>query len=99
MILLPGRIIDKIAFCPITGCWFWLGWDSGNGYGKVWWEGRGEMAHRIVYRLLVGYIPEGHVLDHLCRMRLCCNPHHLEPVTVAENTQRGTAVLFPKALN
>ena len=97
MILLPDRILDKIVFCPVTGCWLWEGWDSGNGYGKVRWEGRCEMAHRVVYRLLKAEIPENHVLDHLCRMRLCVNPDHLEPVSVGENTRRGDAVLFTKA--
>jgi hypothetical protein len=80
----------------MSGCWLWGGgWDSGNGYGKVWWC-RAAMAHRVVYEVLVGPIPEGLVLDHGCRTRPCCNPDHLEPVTVAVNTNRGEAVLFSK---
>lgn len=94
---LPDRILEKISFCPITGCWWWAAsWDSGNGYGKVRFEGKCQMAHRVVYSLLVGPIPENCVLDHLCRKRLCCNPDHLEPVTVMENTVRGNAVLFSR---
>ena len=91
---LPERIQDKLAPCPITGCWFWMGWESGNGYGKVWFEGSAKMAHRVVYELLVGPIPADLVVDHRCRNRSCCNPTHLEPVTVRENTRRGEAVLF-----
>jgi hypothetical protein len=52
------------------------------------------MFHRVVYVLLVGEIPEGLILDHKCRVRWCCNPEHLEPVTVQVNTIRGEAVLF-----
>jgi len=92
---LPDALLDKLAPCPITGCWHWAAkWDSGNGYGKVRHEGKCSMAHRVVYLLLVGPIPEGYVLDHTCRVRGCCNLDHLEPVTVQVNTQRGDAVLF-----
>lgn len=94
MINLPDRILDKLYPCPMSGCWHWVGWESGNGYGKVSYKGRDSMAHRVVYLLLVGEIPEGTVLDHTCRVRCCCNPDHLEPVTVRENTLRGEAVLF-----
>ena len=93
---LPERFQAKIA--PVWTrygiCWMWDGWNSGNGYGKVWWEGKGEMAHRVVYELLVGPIPEGLILDHTCRNRGCCNPAHVEPVTTLVNTLRGDAVLF-----
>lgn len=82
---------------PNTGCWLYVGiWDSANGYGKISWNGRHMMLHRVVYELIVGPIPDGRVLDHKCRVRACCNPDHLEPVTVRENTLRGAAVLFPK---
>lgn len=91
---LPARIRAKITICEESGCWLWSGWNSGNGYGKVRWKGRAWMAHRLVFWLLRGEIPENHVLDHLCRRRHCCNPDHLEPVTVRENTHRGEAVLF-----
>lgn len=77
-------------------CWIWRGWNSANGYGKVKIGGRAHMAHRAIYECLVGPIPAGRVLDHLCRNRACCNPAHMEPVTVRENTRRGNAVLFEK---
>lgn len=95
MLSLPDFLLDKLAPCPVTGCWHWAAWwDSGNGYGKVRYERKCRMAHRVVYLLLVGPIPEGHVLDHTCRECSCCNPDHLEPVTVRVNTHRGDAVLF-----
>ena len=92
---LPDTIFEKLAFCTVTGCWWWgARWDSGNGYGKVRHHGKCHMAHRIVYALLIDEVPDDLVLDHKCRNRLCCNPEHLEPVTVKINTHRGEAVLF-----
>ena len=95
LIWLPKRVLDKIYFCPMSGCWIWdSDWNSGNGYGKVKHQGKAHMAHRLVYSFLRGEIPDDHVLDHLCRVRRCVNPDHLEPVTVRENTLRGEAILF-----
>jgi hypothetical protein len=59
-----------------------IGFQDGDRYRKV-------MTHRTMYLWLVGPIPEGLVLDHLCRVRQCWLPDHLEPVTSAENTRRG----------
>jgi len=93
--LLPARLRDRVYICGITGCWLWSGKrNSGNGYSKVRHDGRIWMVHRLVYTLLVGLIPKGLLLDHKCRRRACCNPKHLEPVTSAENTRRGEAVMF-----
>lgn len=75
-------------------CWLWTGWNSGNGYGKVKVSGRAMMAHRAVWELRCEPVPDGMVLDHLCRNRACVNPAHLDPVSVRENTQRGHATLF-----
>ena len=69
-------------------CWPWLA-ASSNGYGAVSYEGRMSPSHRVAYTLLVGPIPEGLVIDHLCRNPPCQNPKHLEPVTQAENVRRG----------
>lgn len=72
-----------------AGCWIWqLGFDR-TGYGHVKREGKQYAAHRYAYLLFVGPIPEGHELDHLCRVRACVNPAHLQPVTHAENVRRG----------
>lgn len=92
--MIPDRIMDKIAMCPMSGCWLWTGADSGDGYGKVWFHGRSRYVHRVVYEQTVDSLAPGIVLDHLCRVRACCNPIHLEPVTVLVNTLRGDAVLF-----
>lgn len=83
------RLIDQDA----SGCWLWTGSRDGNGYGMVFVDNaRGaRRAHRVMYELMVGSIPSGLTLDHLCRVRHCVNPAHLEPVTRTENVLRGTA--------
>lgn len=69
------------------GCWLWTATvSSGTGYG--WFRRRG--AHRVAYELAVGPIPDGLVIDHLCRVKLCVRPDHLEPVTNRENVLRGS---------
>lgn len=78
------------------GCWPWTASGSRDGYGQFSADGRGVRAHRFAYELLVGPIPEGLQLDHLCRNPGCVNPAHLEPVTGWENTMRGNT---PAAIN
>ncbi len=72
-------------------CWHWLGSKCSKGYGRFWLDGRWVRAHRVAYELLVGPIPPGLVLDHLCRQRDCCRPSHLEPCSILENIRRGQA--------
>lgn len=74
---------------PETGCWVWQLAIGGTGYGTITVNGRTMRAHRVYYARERGDIPEGLVLDHLCRNRRCVNPAHLEPVTDRENILRG----------
>lgn len=71
------------------GCWEWLGAKTKDGHGRFRTPTSHVLAHRWAYEHLVAPIPDGLVLDHLCRNTSCVNPDHLEPVTVAENTARG----------
>lgn len=77
-------------------CWEWDGPRTSMGYGIQWQGARYKMAHRLSYEEHVGPIPDGLVLDHLCRNRGCINPAHLEPVTDAVNVLRGVG---PTAVN
>lgn len=92
----PERFDAKVQY-PETpdGCWIWTGARSTTGYGHTTIRGKYWGAHRISYEAHVGPIPEGLDLDHLCRVRECVRPDHLEPVTRAENVRRG--VPFKKA--
>jgi hypothetical protein len=78
------------------GCWEWLACRNAFGYGVLKPPSFDKLmlAHRYTYELLVGPIPDGLQLDHLCRNRGCVNPAHLEPVTNRENCQRGQAGAF-----
>lgn len=85
---LPSRFWAKVAVSE-DGCWRWTAALHGFGYGMFWLGGKMERAHRAAYVALVGPIPPGLELDHLCRVRACCNPLHLEAVTRRENILRG----------
>lgn len=78
---------------PNSGCWLWIGPIKDTGYGRfsvrdgsAW---KTVIAHRYSYEAENGPIPEGLVIDHLCRMRCCVNPDHLEAITNEENIRRG----------
>jgi hypothetical protein len=71
-------------------CWLWTAWIERNGYGRFWLDGRQQGAHRAAYEMYVGPIPDGLEIDHLCRVRHCVNPAHLDAVTAAENIRRMT---------
>ncbi len=70
-------------------CWEWLSARHVRGYGLFQLDGTVVRAHRVAYGLLVGPIPAGLVLDHLCRNPPCVNPAHLEPVSQGENLRRA----------
>lgn len=72
-----------------SGCWKWEDALNGAGYGSFSVNCRKELAHRWSYEKFIGPIPEGYVIDHLCRNKWCVNPHHLEPVTYSTNNLRG----------
>jgi hypothetical protein len=86
---LPARFWAKVD--KTETCWLFTVNIAPEGYGKFSFHGRTRNAHRVVYEALVGPIPDGLDLDHLCRVRHCVNPAHLEPVTRAENARRGAA--------
>lgn len=72
-------------------CWEWTGATT-SGYGVIGRGGRGDgnaLTHRVMWEEMIGAVPQGLDLDHLCRNRACCNPDHLEPVDRATNVARG----------
>lgn len=89
-----SRRILRGKFTVDDGCWEWTASRFRNGYG----QGNRTVAHRVVYELLVGPVPEGLDLDHLCRNRGCVNPGHLEPVTRRENLRRGETLPAANAI-
>lgn len=93
---LLGHHVSKPRYLiePETGCWIWQRLVDKHGYGQLREGGKGYLAHRYYYERVIGPIPEGMQLDHLCRNRKCVNPDHLEPVTNTENQRRGRAVKF-----
>ena len=94
---IADRFWAKVDRGSPTDCWLWTAGTLRGGYGAFSPEsGRQASAHRVAYELTHGSIPDGLVLDHLCRTPACVNPAHLEPVTHRENTLRGTA---PTAVN
>ena len=93
MLRLPVRLQHNILPVPESGCWLWIGSNNRQGYGQLKWQGRTTLAHRLVYQILKGRIYRNRVLDHLCRVRCCVNPDHLEPVTGIENNLRAADAL------
>lgn len=92
-----GRIFKKIFITP-QGCWRWVGALDKKGYGLLWFRGRVERIHRVMYSWSFGPIPRGikkrkfEQIDHLCNNPSCCNPSHLRLVTQRTNILRGNGV-------
>jgi hypothetical protein len=90
---LPERFWNLTQPCPMSGCWLFVSERrTGYGYGSIRFRGVTVTAHRLSYELLIGPIPIGLQIDHLCRVQCCVNPAHLEPVTSRENTLRSTGL-------
>ncbi|WP_294567588.1 HNH endonuclease signature motif containing protein [uncultured Arthrobacter sp.] len=89
-----AKFLSKIRVAP-DGCWLWADAPVPQGYGRFYYpgmakvEGGYEYAHRVAHELFVGPIPSATEIDHLCRVRLCVNPAHLEAVDKDENILRG----------
>jgi len=86
---LPSRFWNKVEVTA-DGCWLWRAAHNERGYGNLSFGGKpGVSAYRLAYNTLVGSVPDGLELDHICRAPACVNPHHLEIVTHRENILRG----------
>jgi HNH endonuclease len=93
-LLLPPRIGRRIALQDEH--WIWIGQINNTGYGMIWAKdprrpdelGKKRAAHVVVWEHLVGLVPDGLELDHLCEYTACVAPACLEPVTHAENQRR-----------
>lgn len=93
--MLPSRYRKKIIIDKQRGCWLWQGEVTKRGYGRAWYKNHRYMAHRLVYWLLVKLhgdkfdIDNRKIeLDHLCEVRNCVNPKHLEKVGRVKNCKR-----------
>lgn len=103
------RFMSHVEKVTESGCWIWMASIGSGGYGKFGVGARpgkklsqgsvSRAAHQVAYELMFGPIPEGMDLDHLCRVRCCVNPQHLEPVTHQENCRRGIAAEVATARN
>lgn len=84
-----ARFWGKVQVGAAAECWLWKPLGSLNGYGQFTGGGKTRLAHRVAYELSKEPIPKGLTIDHLCRVRNCVNPAHLEVVTRAENLRRA----------
>lgn len=83
--------IDRTPTCHI-----WLGAINPYGYGLIFIEGKHKQAHRVAYEAVNGEIPQGMIINHLCRVRNCVNAEHLEATTHRRNILTG---ISPSAIN
>src|ERR1700679_1899008 len=87
-----GTMAERLEFYSMMvaecGCMIWMGSLDTHGYGHMTIDGKTRLSHIVSYETFVGPVPEGMELDHLCRVRCCINPRHLEAVTHDENIRR-----------
>jgi hypothetical protein len=84
-------VVERLSIPePNTGCWLWTRKDSAYGYCRLSYEGKVFSAHRFSWEAFRGPIPEGMVIDHICRVRSCVNPDHLRVVTPTQNTMENS---------
>lgn len=92
-----AALMLRVVMDEVSGCWLWQGNRNRFNYGRLWVVENGKPAlrytHRVMYEINVGKIEAGMTIDHLCRNPPCCNPEHLEQVTLAVNTQRAGAAV------
>ena len=86
---LEQRMEEHINYEPNSGCWIWGGATTHDGYAVYKINNKTYYAHRSVYEKEKGPIPDGLTLDHICRVRCCVNPNHLEPMTLRDNIAKG----------
>lgn len=88
------RFWSKVERLGVDECWPWKAGKIPGGYGAVWDKriDNNRLAHRTAYEMLVGPVPDGLEIDHLCRNRACVNPNHMEVVTAKENVLRGIGI-------
>jgi len=86
---LARRLASKIEIEAETLCWLWKGARDKDGYGTFWLKRTNYRAHRLLYEIVKGPISDELQIDHICRVRRCVNPFHLEPVICLVNISRG----------
>jgi len=88
-----SKVMRRVVVCPDRGCWLWQGPTSGSGrgggYGRMHLDGQTVAVHLVMFTNERGYIPGKKQVDHVCEVRNCCNPAHLELVDQAENQRRS----------
>lgn len=89
-------ILKKLEPITESGCRVWTGAHT-YGYGRVDYHGKFTRIHRLIYEHVVGPIPEGMTIDHLCRVKCCANVHHLEAVPLKVNILRSDGVSAMRA--
>lgn len=88
-VVLDERFWSKVD--KTETCWLWTAGTFPAGHGEFRYEGKGQRAHRLTYRLFVGPIPEGLEIDHMCHEPRCLNPDHLQAVTHKQNIENRAA--------